>query len=379
VQKLESLGLLAGGIAHDFNNLLMAILGNAELALEDLPLDSPGHPSLDNIKEITLRAADLCKQMLAYSGRGKFVIEPVDLSLLAGEMTKLMEVSISKKAVLRYNLAKDLPSVKGDSAQLRQVIMNLVINASEAIGSQNGVISLTTDVMDCDEATLRRSYISEKCQPGRYVSLEVSDTGCGMSHDTIARLFDPFFTTKFTGRGLGLAATLGIVRGHHGAIKVSSEPGRGSTFKVLLPAGEACPVVHKKPPLSTAWRGSGTLLLVDDEEMVLTVAKRMLEHLGFTVATASDGREAVYLVKCRGDEFSCILMDLTMPHLGGEEAFLQISKLRTDIPVILSSGYNPPEVEARFLGEGMAGFIQKPYQLSSLVEVLQRVPLRRVG
>ena len=235
-QKLESLGVLAGGIAHDFNNILMAIMGNADLALIRLAKESPAVENLHRIEQAAARAADLAKQMLAYSGKGKFVVEEINLNRLLEEMLHMLEVSISKKAVLRLNPHPHLPSVEADATQMRQIIMNLVINASEAVGDKSGVIAITTGCIDCDRNYLKDVWLDENLTDGLYVYLEIADTGCGMDKETLSKLFDPFFTTKFTGRGLGMAAVLGIVRGHKGAIKVYSEPGKGTTFKILLPA-----------------------------------------------------------------------------------------------------------------------------------------------
>jgi two-component system cell cycle sensor histidine kinase/response regulator CckA len=378
-QKLEGLGLMASGIAHDFNNLLMAILGNADLALADTPEQSPLRPSLSQIKDISLQAADLCRQMLAYSGKGKFLIEPVNLSRLAGAMVRLIEVAISKMAVLRCSLSEDLPAVEADVTQLRQVIMNLVINASEAIGEEGGVISLSTGTMTCDEEYLRGTYVREQGPPGAYVYLEVADTGCGMDKETQSRLFDPFFTTKLSGRGLGLTAVVGIVRGHHGVIKVDSEPGKGTVFRVLFPAsGAPAPVAGPRPP-SPEWKGQGAILLVDDEANVLSVTKRMLEYAGFTVITAANGLEAVAQFRQHGDDLRCVLMDLTMPHMDGETAFREMRKIRTDIPVILASGYSAQAIGQRFAGTGLAGFIEKPYQLATLVDTLRKACESRAG
>lgn len=234
-QKLESLGVLAGGIAHDFNNLLTIILGNASLALDELPLRSPACDSLWAIEKTALRAAELCRQMLAYSGQGRFVIETIRLNDLISEMVALFKTSISKKAILNLHLQETLPPLRGDPSQIRQVVMNLVINAAEAIGESAGVITVSTGVMHCTRDDLALVYREESLAEGRYVWLEVSDTGCGMDRDIQQRMFEPFFTTKFTGRGLGLSAVLGIVRGHQGALQVDSEPGQGTTFKVLFP------------------------------------------------------------------------------------------------------------------------------------------------
>ncbi|HIJ81871.1 MAG TPA: PAS domain S-box protein [Desulfuromonadales bacterium] len=235
-QKMESLVVLAGGISHEFNNILMAIIGNADLAMMRL---NPESPVVDNLKRIVTsaaRATDLAKQMLAYSGKGKFKVERIDLNRLLDEMTNMLEVSISKKALLRFNLHKHLPPVDADASQMRQIVMNLAINASEAIGDASGVIAITTGCMNCDHTYLKDVLLEENLTDGLYVYLEISDTGCGIDRETLPKVFDPFFSTKFVGRGLGLAAVMGIVRAYKGAIKVYSEPGKGCTFKILLPA-----------------------------------------------------------------------------------------------------------------------------------------------
>jgi len=371
-QKLESLGVLAGGIAHDFNNLLMGVLGNADLALMDL---SPVHPARECVEEIgkaARRAADLSRQMLAYSGKGKFVVVPLDLTELVGEMGHLLESSISKSARLSFHLEEGLPAIEADATQIRQVVMNLIINASEAIGKQPGVVQLTTGLIDCTRDFLSQTYLDEKQPEGRYVYLEVSDTGCGMDEETLGKIFDPFFTTKFTGRGLGLAALLGIVRGHRGAIRVKSESGRGTTFTILFPAAAEAPLPQPAEGAEpVVWRGSGVILLVDDEGSVLSTGKRMLERAGFGVLTAGDGYEALELFKRQGDRISCVILDMTMPEMDGEETFCELRKINAEIPVILSSGYSQEEIESRFAGKGLAGFIQKPYRWTDLVSHLR--------
>ncbi|MDP6634921.1 MAG: response regulator [Phycisphaerae bacterium] len=371
-QKLESLGVLAGGIAHDFNNLLMAILGNADLALMDLSPVSPVRENLMEIKRASQRAAELARQMLAYSGKGKFVIEALSLPEIVEEMAHILEVSISKKAVLKYNYAENLPLFEGDATQVRQIIMNLITNASESIGDRSGVISVTVGAMQADRTYLRETYLDENLPEGLYVTLEVADTGCGMDEETRAKLFDPFFTTKFTGRGLGMAAVLGIVRGHSGAIKIYSEVGKGTTMKVLLPSVEGATAVRAKRAEAVAdWHGSGTVLLVDDEETVRAIAAMMLGRLGLSVILASDGREAVDIYTQRGDEIDCVILDLTMPHMDGEQAFRELRCIDPEVRVIMSSGYNEQDVTQRFVGKGLAGFIQKPYELEKLVETLR--------
>jgi PAS domain S-box-containing protein len=371
-QKMESLGVLAGGIAHDFNNILTAIVGNTELALMRL---NPESPVLDNLKRIekgAVRATDLAKQMLAYSGKGKFVVEAIDINRLVEEMGHMLEVSISKKAVLRYNLAHPLPSVEVDATQIRQIIMNLVINASEAIGDRSGVIAVTTGCINCDRNYLKNVWLNAEIPEGLYVFFEVADTGCGMDKETRAKIFDPFFTTKFTGRGLGMAAVQGIVKGHKGAINVYSEPGKGSSFKILLPAGTMPAELFNGEPDNTEFKGEGVVLLVDDEETVLGIGSEMLREFGFTVITANDGREAVEAYKANPGVY-CVILDLTMPHLDGEQTFRELRMLDPNVKVIMSSGYSEYEVTQKFAGKGLAGFIQKPYKMSTLREVIRGV------
>jgi two-component system cell cycle sensor histidine kinase/response regulator CckA len=367
-QKLESLGVLAGGIAHDFNNILTAVLGNADLALSELPPFGPAREYLLEITQASRRAAELCRQMLAYSGRGHFVIEPIDLGALVEDMLHLLESTISKKALLTLNLESTLPPLLGDPSQLSQVIMNLVINASEAIGEKGGVTTISTGVLECSQEYLRDAYLEPNLSPGLYVTLGISDTGCGMDAGTQERIFEPFFTTKFTGRGLGLAAVLGIVRGHKGALKVHSEPDRGTTFTLLFPAAKTEPLPHVRThaPQADGWQGGGTILLVDDEETILTVGTHMLERLGFQVLTAADGREALNVYYTHMDRITLVLLDLTMPRMDGGETFHELRCLNPDVRVVMSSGYTEQDVTSRFAGEGLVGFVPKPYTIDEL-------------
>ena len=377
-QKMESLGVLAGGIAHDFNNILMAVLGFAEMALTDLPENHPARESVQEIEKAGQRAADLARQMLAYSGRGRFVIEPINLSVLIREMGQLLAASVSKRVLLRYDLADELPILEGDPGQIRQVILNLVINASEAI-SGDGVVVISTGAMTCDQRYLESCHYAYRPGPGEplvsglYVYIEVTDTGSGMDEETLSRIFDPFFSTKFTGRGLGLPVVLGIARGHRGAIRIQSAPGQGAAFRVLLPASAT--VVEQPaaetPSVPVRWRGQGLVLLADDEPAVRSVGQAMLERLGFTVITANNGREAVERFRERAGEIVCVLLDLTMPQLGGEAAFREIRAIRPDAQVILASGYSEQETSARFADIGIAGFLEKPFRFAALAERLR--------
>jgi PAS domain S-box-containing protein len=372
-QKLESLGVLAGGIAHDFNNLLTAILGHASLALDALPPASPAREHLHEMEQASRRAAELCRQMLAYSGRGQFVIEPVQLNRLVEEMVHLLKTSISKKTLLNLQLAPNLPQFQGDATQIRQVLMNLVLNASEAIGDNQGVISVSTGWSNCRRQDLMNALLHEALPEGIYVWLEVADTGPGMNPETLGRIFEPFFTTKFTGRGLGLSAVLGIVRGHKGTLNVYSEPGLGTRFKVLLPAipgtNRTCPQASMQ---DAPWTGSGTVLVVDDEESVRITARKMIEGLGFRVLAAEDGREAVDLFRQHQRECVLVLLDLTMPRLNGEETFRELKRLDPRVCVLMSSGYSESELAQRFAGTGLAGFLQKPYTRMELQAILRK-------
>jgi PAS domain S-box-containing protein len=373
-QKLESLGVLAGGIAHDFNNILMAVLGHAELALDEISPMSAARGSIQQIITAARRAAELCRQMLAYSGRATFALEKVNLRELIEEMAHLLKTSISKKAVLNLSLERGLPDIQVDPSQVRQIVLNLIINASEAVGDRSGVITVAAGATRCDADYLRKTELHDGLVPGLYVHLEVTDTGCGMDAETRRRIFEPFFTTKFTGRGLGLAAVLGIVRAHKGAIKVYSEFGKGTTFKVLFPAldmeeNRAQPHV---PSLSDNWKGKGVILLADDEESLRALGAMMLERLGFTVLTAVDGRDALETYRKRQREISLVILDLTMPHMDGAQAFGELRRINPDIRVILASGYSEEDVAARFAGKHLSGVLQKPYSLSKLRELLMK-------
>ncbi len=379
-QKLESLGVLAGGIAHDFNNLLTSILGNANLATLTLPAESPARPFFTQIESATLRAADLTRQLLAYAGKGQFVVADVDLNRLMEEIAQLLSVSISKKAIIRFDLAQSLPKVRGDASQMQQLAMNLVTNASEAIGEEkSGIITIRTGVQHVDAAYAGLLAPALPLSPGRYVTMEVSDTGCGMSPEVLGRIFDPFFTTKFTGRGLGLSAMLGILRSHHGSLKVYTEPGKGSSFKVLLPALEGDDTALEGLRSTADRLLSGTLLVVDDESDVRALARSMAQSLGLTVMEAADGREGVTLFEQHHAQLAAVLMDLTMPHMDGREAFICMQALDASVPIVLSSGYSEQQAVSDFLGRGLAGFLPKPYLRTNFEEVLRHAMKKRAA
>ncbi|MBI2517043.1 MAG: MASE1 domain-containing protein [Opitutae bacterium] len=373
-QKLESLGVLAGGIAHDFNNLLTAILGNASLAKLVLPAGSEAAPMLGQIESASHRAADLCRQMLAYAGRGQFVIDQADLNQLARDTVPLLQLSISKRARLQLDLAAQPLPVLADITQVRQVLMNLIINSAEAMGEGGGIITLRSGPMSADAAYLAAAHSSTDARPGSYYFLEVVDTGQGMSPETLAHIFDPFFTTKFTGRGLGLAAVLGIVQGHHGALHVTSQPGAGSAFRILFPPARAT-VNHTPassggttPPMSGG--RSGTVLVVDDEAHVRQTAASLLQRLGYQTVEAGDGPQAVAAFTAAPDTFKFVLLDLTMPGMDGSQTLTELQRVKPTAAVIVMSGYSEQESSRRLQGRGVLGFLPKPFSHTSLLSRL---------
>ncbi|MCI0682040.1 MAG: PAS domain S-box protein [Gemmataceae bacterium] len=377
-QKLESLGVLAGGIAHDFNNLLTSMLGYASLALMQLPAESPACPMLHAIENAAQRAADLTQQMLAYSGRGHFVIQLLRLDTLVQEMTKLLQTVVSKKAAVALELAP--ATVEGDATQIRQIVMNLITNASEALEGNVGAIRIATGVRQADTAYLRSPFCPDELPAGPYAYVEVEDNGCGMSDATLPRIFDPFFTTKFTGRGLGLAAVLGIVRGHRGVIKVNSTPGRGTLFEVLLPCAAApAPGSAASAREALLPRGQGTVLVVEDEPSVRDLARRVLESGGFQVRVADDGRHGLEMFERHRAEIEAVLLDLTMPHMDGLEVLRQLRSLDGDVPVLVMSGYSEQELATRFAGSGASGFIQKPFHPRGLLARLGQLLRSKTG
>ncbi|MFZ5774945.1 MAG: PAS domain-containing hybrid sensor histidine kinase/response regulator [Thermodesulfobacteriota bacterium] len=369
-QKMESLGAMAGGIAHDFNNLLMAIMGNTDLAMMALPGDSPAREQLKASKAASLRAADLCKQMLAYSGRGAFALVQIDLSRFIEESEHLLEVAVAKRSTISLDLAKDMPPIDADPLQLRQLLVNIVTNAAEAIEG-GGSIHIHTYAGPC-EATAQSCPYQTELPMGRCVMLRVTDSGCGMDLETTARLFDPFFTTKFTGRGLGMAAALGIVRAHHGAIEVESVPGKGTTVIVSLPVSSRWQArTGEGPAVQSASRDERPLiLLVDDEKEVLDVADAMLGMLGYRVLMARDGQECLEVYQQHASAVKAVLLDLAMPRMNGIEAFRHLRRLNSNLPVILSSGYSKEQAAEAIQGNGLAAFIQKPYNVEQLRQVL---------
>jgi two-component system cell cycle sensor histidine kinase/response regulator CckA len=368
-QKLESLGVLAGGIAHDFNNLLMGILGQAGLALLDLPQSHPAHERVRRMELAAQRAAELTNQMLAYSGKGRFALAQIHLSRMVKEMAQLLDTVLTKRATVSLDLEMEIPPIEGDPAQLRQVVMNLLTNASDSLGDQGGTLHVRTGVMPTQPDM---PCLVGAPPPVRAVFLEVQDNGCGMDADTLQRIFDPFFTTKFTGRGLGLSAVQGIVRGHNGGIQVKSTLGKGTTFRLLFPPSlqeskpDAAPQAPKALP-----RGSGLVLVVDDEAYVREVAQDALQRQGFTVLTAHDGQEGLELFLANEADVKALVLDLTMPRMGGEELLRRIRTMgHNTLPALLSSGYAEEELHLDTISGDPPRFLRKPYQPMELVSIL---------
>jgi PAS domain S-box-containing protein len=368
MQKLAGLGVLTEGIAHDFSSLLTGILASAGSALGTLAQNSPARPGLLDVVRAAERASAFTRQILAYTGKGRTVVERLNLSDVVQEIAQLIEALIPANVSLKLELDTAPGYIEGDCGQIQQAIMNLVMNGAEAIGDRPGLITVRTVREEVDELYARTLSSGARLAPGPHVALEVHDTGCGMDEETQAKLFEPFFSTKLSGRGLGLAAVAQIVRENRGALKAYSAPGQGSTFRILLPVVSA-----SAQPLVPDWSaqsllGSGHVLVVDDEELICNFARRTLENFGYRVTTASDGQEAIERFAADPDSFDLVFLDLTMPSMNGDEVFLTLEGLRPDIAVLLSSGLHESLAIRNFSGKGLAGFIQKPYSVKSLGE-----------
>jgi signal transduction histidine kinase len=379
-QRAESVGLLAGGVAHDFNNLLVVVLGNASLGARAAAAVPELRGYFDEIELAASRAADLASQLLAYSGKGRFVVRSVDLNQVVVEAEALLRVTVPKNVELRIELDPNPLSIRGDVTQLHQVLMNLLMNAVESIGAAAGSVRLSTGVQVADRATLDSLAIGADLAPGNLAFVEVADTGCGMDRATRARIFEPFFTTKFTGRGLGLAAVQGIVRGHGGGLMISSELGRGTTMRLYLPRGTPSEASQSPPPRpprpARPGRAKGLVLVAEDDAMVRTTAVRMLERLGFATLEAGDGEVALELLRTHQRELAAILLDATMPRRNGSEALRAITEMAPEIPLVLTSGFGERAAETRGIAPQRAGFLAKPFLLEDLrarlVDVLGR-------
>jgi len=372
MQRLESLGVLAGGIAHDFNNILTGILGHAELAQSDLSYHSPVQESIAEIKKAALRAAELSSEMLAYAGKGRFETQDIVLKDLLESMLPMLKSCVSKSCTLHLETEQGLPLIHADPSQIRQIIMNLVINASEAMEERGGAVTLAVGATRIAEEGPAGSDDIVPIAHGDYLFVEVADQGEGMAPEVKTRIFEPFYTTKFTGRGLGLSAVLGIVRAHRGWLALRSKPGAGSVFRVFFPAASGDdPRPATGMPAASEWRGKGRVLLVDDEEMVRQISRKLLRHLGLDVLVAEDGETAVALYREHRAEIDLVLLDLTMPGMGGEAAHHELRKIDPEVRVVLASGYSESDVSSRFAGQGLTSCLQKPYTLAKLGDLLR--------
>lgn len=374
-QRLESLGVLAGGIAHDFNNILQAIMGNATMASMRLAPDSPAVTCLLNIEQASARAADLCRQMLAYAGKGQCPRSSIRLGKLVDEMVRMLRASISQNVTIHLEAPQVLPTVKGDDSQIRQIVMNLIINAAEAIGEEPGTILVTLRRVDVAAAGSDKDHLGRPIAPGSYVRLEVADSGCGMTEEVQSHIFEPFYTTKFTGRGLGMSAVLGIISSHGGALRLASEAGLGTTFWVYLPAEKGDAAAHEETgsPETECWSGSGTVLLVEDEPQILELAREMLQLLGFKVIEASDGQAGLDRFREHRDEITLVLTDIGLPVMDGYRLVTELKQLAPQVPIIVSSGFGDTVVGERFAPGMVAGLISKPYHFQRMLEVVRSV------
>jgi PAS domain S-box-containing protein len=371
-QKLESLGVLAGGIAHDFNNILAIIIGYCSLTKMDYETAASNIPEIEKAAE---RAAGLCRQMLAYAGKALLSMTQVNMSIVVDEMVSMLKSTLPKNAEIIPNLPTDIPTIFGDPSQVRQVIMNLIINASEAIGDVRGEIRVSLAATSIQTGQSENDYNGTTIPPGAYVCIEVTDNGSGMDEETQRRIFEPFYSTKFTGRGLGMSAVLGIIKSHGGAMQLHTKLGEGTTFRIYLPAisnQSTGDENQTQPSASTKWQGSGTILLVEDEDKVRLIAKALLSNFGFTVLEAVNGKEALELYQANATDITLVMTDMGMPIMDGYELFYELKKLNPQLPIIVSSGYGDAEVSSRISIDDIAGLVSKPYSSDQLRDALKR-------
>jgi PAS domain S-box-containing protein len=377
-QKLESIGTLAGGIAHDFNNLMNAVLGQSALALNKLPKESPAVDHISKAIKASERVADLTKQLLAYSGRGKFVIDEIDLNKLVKENVAMLEVSIPKTTQLQFELGSPSPHIIGDIGQIQQVIMNLIINAGEAMGSNPGYITVQTNRIVLSENTSEYSkYTGSSIAAGNYAMLQIKDNGSGISEKTLMSIFDPFFTTKFTGRGLGLAAVLGIIKGHKGGLRIESEVGKGTMFEIVWPLVEPSKIFNSAEKKAIIVNGEGkTVLVIDDEASVIELLDDVLTDFNFNVIGAVDPLKGIELYRQHHQNISLVILDYSMPHMDGKDAFEKLIQINKNIKVILCSGYTEEETMSVFGIDRPTGFFHKPYDTEELVRRVGEIVLK---
>ena len=371
-QKMESLGILSGGIAHDFNNILTIILGHCYILKENIDSGIEREAHVRQIEAASNRAADLCRQMLTYAGESPLLQTEFSLWLLVDEIVKMLTSAIKKHVTITLDMKRDIPMIIGDKGQIEQVVMNLIINANEAIGENHGTIAvrLKKIIIHSDQPEI--DYFGNEILPGSYASLEVSDTGCGMSEETKRRIFEPFYTTKFTGRGLGMSAILGIVKAHNGTLQLTSTSGTGTTFKVFIPVAGAYGQVEAVVPTEAVETAllKATVLLVDDEDTLRNIGEILLKALGFSTITAANGREALDLFRERGNEIDLVMLDLIMPEMGGIEAYHELRKIDSALPIIICSGYGAESAADVITTDDNARFLQKPYNTIELRRVL---------
>lgn len=377
-QKLESLGVLAGGIAHDFNNLLMTIVARSGLALRSLPSDAQAREHLIFIEKAGLRGGELANQMLAFAGQTQLNFQPVQLSTLLAEMTPFIKATISKRFTFEFELDPSLPPIRADHAQLRQIIINIVTNASEACGEGSGKILIRTSGWKPTTQNFDSWYVIGDLPTDRGVALTIQDSGCGIAPDIIPKIFDPFFSTKFPGRGLGLATLLGIAQAHAATIAVRSQPDVGTEFSLLFPATTPNPATKKAPTFSIPEQHpflpkKPMILVVDDEEEVRVACSLILQEIGLEALVASDGKIGIHIFQQHQKDIMAVLLDLTMPNMDGQQFFDHLRELNVTVPVILSSGYSEEEAMKRFKKTGITAFIQKPYQVEVLIAKIEEI------
>jgi PAS domain S-box-containing protein len=374
-QKIESLGVLAGGIAHDFNNLLAAIMGHVEIAFQEPGLALKSRTALGNALAAAQRAAGLTRQLLDYSGRGQLELRPLRLGAQTAEIIELLRASIPKRVSIEFTTSDPSLSILGDPDRLQQATMNLVLNAAEAYGAGAGTVVVRVDREELGPGALPWLRTHEAVKPGEYVYLEVRDHGVGMDEGTLKRVFEPFFTTKTSGRGLGLAATLGIVRTHGGHLTLHSKPNDGTTFRAYFPRSPE-PTTRDTPLPSAPFFGTlraRTLLVVDDEPMVREFAQRLLEAEGYRVLEAGTGRQALELLRDRSAEIDGVLLDLSMPGMDGDALLSELRSFAPQLPVIVHSGHSIESTSERLAQWKIAGVLQKPYRAARLSEMVRKV------
>ena len=372
-QKLESVGLLAGGIAHDFNNLLVGIMGGASYALQSIHKTHPAYEMLETVSRSSERAAHLVRQLLAYAGKAIAPLECVDLSQLVKDTSELVRATIPRPIQLIVDADPNLPKVETNEAQMQQLLINLIVNAAEAIGDAAGVVKVKASLREITAASGESNVLGYSLNPGQYAEIEVTDTGCGMDSETQARIFDPFFTTKFTGRGLGLAAVQGIVRSARGSISVTSAPGAGTTFRILLPVSKVDTVSPPSAGTEARAPSAARILLIDDEQIVRDVVTKALTPHGYTVLTAEDGQQGIQLLQREASSLSLVVLDQSMPGMSGVQVLEKIQQIAPHVPVVIASGYTEAEISQHFHGLVTAGFLAKPFTSAALVQKIGKI------